>query len=173
MRAEGGGVDVKVGFMVPYEDLVKPLTFEKAEESHLEDRFDPKTGAKLEPEKVVDVEAGPWVRLNGKEWPLEEWWDSAMEEFFEELGAHVGCGVSTFGGHHYGWVAFDLLGDSCEVPNTSYDCHSDWSAGRALSLSKVVEMTTSFKGQEVRDKLRGMGLEIGEVLIFPALSVQE
>lgn len=179
MRAEGGGVSLKVGFFLPWEDVVKVLAYEREEVSHEEDRFDPKSGRKTGTEKVVDEEGGQYVRVteDGKSWFCPEDYkpyDLDDEEgLLEELGARVGCGVSTFGGGDLWMVAFDLLGDSCEVPNTSYDPHPDWSAGRSISLGKLVEMTMSFKGQEVRDRLRGMGLEVGEVLIFPEVYVQD
>lgn len=174
MRAEGGGVDLKVGWALPFDDVVAKFRFEKAEESHLEDRFDPKTGAKLDPERVVDVHAGEWIRLNGKEWPSEEWWDSSMEEFFEELGSVLGCSVSGFGGQEYGQIAFDLAGDpEVYAKDTSYDPHQDWSVGSAIYFGKLQEAMDSFKAVEVRDKLAGMGLEVGPVVVFMAMHVQE
>lgn len=179
MRAECGGVTLTVGFFLPWEDVCAALAFEQAEESHEEDRFDPKTGRKSGTETVVDREGGRYLRFEegGRAWYCPE--DSKPydlddeEAFLEELGARAGCGVATFGGGETWYVSFNLVGDSCEVPGTSYDPHSDWSAGRALSLSKLVEMTSSFKGREVRDRLEGMGLKVGEVLVFPEMTVQD
>lgn len=174
MRAEGGGVGLKVGWSLPYDDVVRAFSFEREEVSHEEDRFDPKSGRKTGTEKVVDVVGGTCVRLNGKEWFLEEWWDASMEEFFEELGQTVGCAVSAFGGQEYGQVAFDLAGDpELYAKDSSYDPHPDWSVGPAVYLGKLQEAMDSFKAQEVRDKLAGLGLEAGPVVVFMAMSVQE
>jgi hypothetical protein len=177
MRAECGNASLVVGFFLPWADVCAALAYEREEKSHLEERFDEKTGRKKKPVKVVDEEGGRYIRVSpeGQEWLCPE--DTKPyelddeEAFFEELGARVGCGVFHFGGGDVAYIAFDLLGDSCSVPNTSYDVCDDWDAGSALSLSKVVETTSSFKGREVRERLEGMGLKVGEVLIFPALHV--
>lgn len=177
MRAECGNASLCVGFFLSWEEVVKALAYEREEVSHEEERFDAKTGGKVAPEKVVDEEGGRYVRVTegGQSWFCPEGskpHDLDDEDgFFEELGARVGCGVFHFGGGDVAYVAFDLLGDSCNVPDTSYDVCDDWDAGSAISLGKMVEMTASFKGQEVRDRLEGMGLKVGQVLIFPALHV--
>lgn len=192
MRAESGHANVMVGFFVPWAAVVAALAYERAEEAHDEPRFDGKTGQPVEPERVVDVEGGRWLRVTpeGGTWPCVgdpddsptapfefEGYDipgvEPTPDLFKELSQRVGCEVSYFGGGETWYVAFDILPPGCEVSNTSYDLPCDFSAGSALSFGKVVEAMTSFKAQEVRDRLRGMGLEVGEVLIFPALGIQD
>lgn len=172
MRAEGGGVDLQVGFMLEYAEVVKAFAFEKAEVSHEEDRFDPKSGKKTETEKVVDSEGGTWVRLNGVECNANgEWHDGELEPFFEELGAHLGCGVSTFGGGELGMVAFNLVGDDANVPNTSYDPHQDWSVGSALDLEKLAGLWPELN--RVARKMRELGLQPSKPSVFAAMVVQD
>jgi hypothetical protein len=56
-----------VGFAIDWNDLKKAVGKPMPEQSHMEDRFDPKTGKPTRREKVVDVEGGMGLFLLGVE----------------------------------------------------------------------------------------------------------
>lgn len=56
----------RVGFVFKAADVIKPFAEKVREESHREERFDPKTGKKSGTEKVVDREAHVRFTFNGK-----------------------------------------------------------------------------------------------------------
>jgi hypothetical protein len=94
---------IVVGFVVPEEDFLKPLKVYKKEESHLEDRFDPKTGKKLKPQKVVDQEArwvyefeGGTYEDNQTELGLNTW------DLLDAIGKKFKCFVSFHGNLNWG-----------------------------------------------------------------------
>lgn len=76
-------VNLAVGVEVSVDELKRVFTQTLPEESHVEDRFDPKTGEKLEPAKVVDVkERVAWM------WKGEEVYDQYL---VDELSAEIGA----------------------------------------------------------------------------------
>lgn len=89
-----------VGFAISFEDFFKPLMKRTKEEFHMEDRFDSKSGKKLDKqEKVVDKNAGFAIVIGEHEFEgpeskedLEGSWcpeDDVMEAISERLNAHV------------------------------------------------------------------------------------
>ena len=182
--SEEGGTSVSVGFFMSYADALRPFVFEKAEESHEEDRFNPKSGKKTGTEKVVDVEGGKYVKLPGVE---GEWGpvyfgheddadadgcgspgEDGTEEFLEALGGILGCQVEWFGGV-YTWVGFNVAirGD---YANDSYDATSRFSAGDSLYLSKVMEMGDRVK--HLSKKMKELGYkDFGKPVVYNALMV--
>jgi hypothetical protein len=73
-----------IGFVAEAEDVLKPFEVEVDEKSHLEDRFDSKTGKKLAPAKVIDVEAGTEYEVDGKSF-------DDREEVFDYLCKRTGA----------------------------------------------------------------------------------
>ena len=58
--------NLAVGFEMTEDELYKPFEKHFEEESHLEDRYDPKTGKKLTPEKVVTKRAYDEYYVDGE-----------------------------------------------------------------------------------------------------------
>lgn len=61
-------ISLAVGYVLTYDELFDPFTVRTGEVAHMEDRYDPKTGAKLLPEKVIDSPAREAIIVDGKEW---------------------------------------------------------------------------------------------------------
>jgi hypothetical protein len=186
--SEEGGTSVSVGFFMSYADALRPFTFERAEESHEEDRFDPKTGKKVGTEKVVDVEGGTYVRLpvglqaalgafgpvqlgeveEADEHDMGSPAEDGTEGFLEALGEILGCQVESFGGE-YSMVGFNvaLKGDYAD---DSYDPTSRMSAGPSIHLSKVMEMGDRVKA--LSKKMKALGFkDLGKPVVYNAFSV--
>lgn len=58
--------ELVIGFVVEVYDALKPFEVTVPERSHMEERFDPKTGKKLAPVKVTDVEEHTEWHVDGK-----------------------------------------------------------------------------------------------------------
>jgi len=105
---------IVVGYVVSIEDLFEPFMKEAPEKFHLEDRFHSKTGKKLEPEKVVDREAGWIVVLPGDEEEysgptvddMEDrengWQWTPDDNLMEAVGGLLNACVSLHGGEEFG-----------------------------------------------------------------------
>lgn len=77
---------VGVGYIVSYNDAVKPFIKHVEEVAHMEDRFDPKTGKKLLPEKIIDTPASDGLFIDGDELDIYE--------FLDLLGQKLSCVVT-------------------------------------------------------------------------------
>jgi hypothetical protein len=104
-----------VGYVIPVEDFFKPLLVESKEVFHMEDRFDPKTGKKLDKqEKVVDRVAGFDVAVGKRvfEGPED---DTDLENFnpeddiTEAIGELLDCDVRVTGDFYNGCNIFVCL----------------------------------------------------------------
>jgi hypothetical protein len=183
--SEEGGTSLSVGFFMSYADALRPFVFERAEESHEEDRFDAKTGKKVGTETVVDVEGGTYVKLptglqaalgafgpvqlgDGEDEKMGSPGEDAIEEFLEALGEILGCQVEDFGGE-CPMVGFNvaLKGDYAD---DSYDATGRWSAGSSIYLSKVMEMGDRVKS--LSKKMKALGFkDLGKPVVYNALTV--
>jgi hypothetical protein len=179
--SEEGGTSLSVGFFMSYADALRPFTFERAEESHEEDRFDAKTGKKVGTETVVDVEGGTYVKLPGSD---ESWGpvqlgdgedeemgspgEDGTEEFLEALGHILGCQVEHFGGQ-YSLVGFNVAVKG-DYADDSYDPTSRFSAGSSIYLSKAMEMGD--RAKSLSKKMRELGFkDLGKPVVYNAFSV--
>lgn len=93
-----------VGFHMDAQTFLKPLVKEVPEEVHYEDRWDPKTGKKLEPKKVANVEAGEYYVYEDVRYESDF---DAVEGLLEVLSGRFDCHMFLVG--EYG----DL--DCCRV----------------------------------------------------------
>lgn len=98
-----------VGFAISFEDFFSPLLQRTKEEFHMEDRFHPKTGKKLEKqEKVVDRPAGFDIVINEKHFEGPESKDALdgsycpEDEVMEAIGELLNCQVSYTGDMYNG-----------------------------------------------------------------------
>lgn len=177
-----GGTSVSVGFFMSYADALRPFTFERDEESHEEDRFDEKTGRKKGTKKVVDVEAGTYVKLpgsdevygpvvlgDGEDEEMASPCEDGTEEFLESLADILGCQVETFGGPSYTLIGFNVALKE-DYADDDYEVTGNLSAGSSLYLSNVVEM-----GERVRAlslKMKEMGYaDPGRPVVYNAFEV--
>jgi hypothetical protein len=112
-----------VGFAISFEDFFKPLLKPSKEVSHMEDRFDPKTGKKLPTQaKVIDREAGFNIVVGKEEFEgpqdesdLEGSW-SPEDDLMEAIGEHLGCSVS-YTGDMYNGCCFYITFEPTKLPS--------------------------------------------------------
>jgi hypothetical protein len=183
--AEEGGSSLSVGFFMSYADALRPFCFERAEESHEEDRFDTKTGRKTGTETVVDVEGGTYVRIpvglqaalgafgpvslgDGEDEQMGSPGEDGTEGFLEALAEVLGCQVEHFGGE-YSYVGFNVAVNA-DYAKDSYDPTGRFSAGSSLYLSKVMEMGDRVK--ELSKKMKALGYkDLGKPVVYNAFTV--
>ncbi len=91
--------NLAVGFVMDMDSLTKPFIVVAEEKFHMEDRFDPKTGAKLEPVKVVDEREEQNYVFKGQTY-------EDQFELLEALGEELGCSVNNGGGYSDGKTAY-------------------------------------------------------------------
>lgn len=147
-----------VGFHIPYEDFCKVFIRKTREEvSHMEDRFDPKTGAKLEPIKVVDEEAVKVIVFNGQNYDPDE-----MYELTDALAAYLKCDIDTDGSSN---------GDQDYVFTPKYTTDSFYghdygrlTVGGALTYKQVVKLGPVLDA--LRLKLIKLGLKPGKAVVM-------
>lgn len=156
------------GFEMSEEEAEAP--WKKTEKNpgkfHMEDRFDPKTGAKRPPVKVWDINPSTesWLEIDGKKYDEPD-----PEEFDEILAKKFGCNVEGFGSwpsgeltkvffvnKSVGWKEADDYGRVTIYNNTI----------PTKDLEKLVP-----KAIALRDKLREAGYKVGEPEIFIATRI--
>lgn len=129
---------------------------------HMEDRFDPKTGVKVEPVKVWDKK--PKTKT-------ETWWDIFGERFenwgyeyiIEVIEKNIGCNVDHF------WQSD---GDSswCFYPHppNNQEKIGDGSRWTIHNYSMDYQQVCKMQGelQQIKDKLEAIGINPGEAKVF-------
>lgn len=160
---------IRVGFQISTNELMSFFKHQAINEEegvfHMEDRFDPKTGVKVEPVKIWDkkpkTHTETWWEIEGER--FEDWEDEFITKFLEEK---LGCGVDAYwqsSGHSDRWLYGFYphphnnkvkMGDGYKfsIHNTNMD------------YKEVCEMQT--KLQELKEKLQAMGLNPGDAKIF-------
>lgn len=87
------GVEIEtyqiVGWVLSEKDIPEKLRKTLPEKSHMEDRFDEKTGKKLKPEKVLDEEEHEVFLLPGNKMENTEWQTDDLETFFDALATDL------------------------------------------------------------------------------------
>jgi len=153
-----------IGYKISGEDLPDSMRKLTEEKSHMEDRFDPKTGKKLAPAKVVDEEGGlECFLLDGKE--IEDTYELA-EALADKLGCDVDCE------HGYSGEDFSIT-FSLQLERTDED-DCDW--GRvAIGSSILFDEATSAKARAALKKLgkdlKKLGIDPGPAKIMIGSSV--
>lgn len=79
----------EVGVQVEREHLRAPFKHVEPEVCHYEDRFDPKTGKKVEPKKIVDCEEKVTLHFQGKQY-------RDTRDLANAVAAHLGCKVTHY-----------------------------------------------------------------------------
>lgn len=158
---------LRVGFEIPTEELKKVFVHKTVvhEEGafHMEDRFDPKTGAKLAPVQVWDkrskTKTDRWWVIDGKRY--EDWEDEIMTRVFAKL---LGCNVDNY------WQAYgsDGGGSFGFYPHPPGDVDVDSGkfsiSNTSMSYQQVKELEP--KLIELKQKLLDLGINPGEATIF-------
>jgi hypothetical protein len=150
-----------IGFTVDPEELSEALrkanTKVVPEKFHMEDRFDPKTGAKLAPVKVVDEDETVSWFVGKEEFEYE---DEFLEEFFNRKGMTY----SDNSGMSEASVAYVTV----PVKHTGEDDFDDGNitCGSSIAYSVATSKSTQNCLKKIKKFLQSLGLEVGEPKIF-------
>ena len=146
-----------VGFSFSIEEMRKKFGISLPEKSHLEDRWDPKTGASAPPEKVVDREASDGFAIDGVEYGDDEY-----QEFCEALAEKLECEVSLSEMHgEPGDVVFGFR-DPKRIDDGVDFGHIGTSGG--LPVDGIVKQIPQYR--KLDKKLRKLGLRPGKLGVF-------
>jgi len=152
--------DLAVGFVLDKSDVLAPFGLESDERSHTEDRYDPKTGKKLEPVKVVDDLGGVTYELHGDRYDDEH-------EFLGALAGELDCSLD-FGGNYsdnetiYASVEIEFTGeDDLDAGNIS--------CGSSATLSTVIK--SKRKVEALAKKLKKLGIDPGVAKVYVRPSI--
>lgn len=147
-------VGLGVGYVLGIEEVMAPFLFETPEESHMEERFDPMTGAKIDPIKVVTKSGSKAYIISGEEF-------NSYHEAIEELSRELGYGFAWIGGLNEkdSQVLFHV--------NNPYDGET-YGTGYSLTVYAGrfpvgTDWTEPLK--ELKDKLTYLGVEVGEAVV--------
>ena len=152
-----------VGFVLPLEEALDPFRKVSPETSHTEDRYDEKTGEKLDPVRVVDREEGDTFMWPGE--PKSETEDSW--DFIYFIAEKLRCDSLTFGNHMGDRDdIFVLFGAEVKSDNESgiegVECGHINFAGN-LSYESVVEVAAELKA--LKERMENYGLKPKEAVI--------
>ncbi len=144
-----------IGFRFTHEELCKPFKQEVAEVSHLEDRFDPKTGKRIAPAVVVDVLGGESLFLDGEEF---EHWQDLSQAVADKLDCRL-------------WIDGDMNGDDpsfvfglTPVREEAGEDFGPVSTGDHYSFADVAKLGPRLKS--LKKRLEALGLEPNEARIY-------
>jgi hypothetical protein len=141
-----------VGWLLDEDNIPKKYRSFRKEVSHLEDRFDPKTGKKITQEKVIDSEEQDIFVLEG-----EEYDDSS--EFFEHLAITIGGVTEQVGDFNGGDVSYAIEPAIDKADMNEGDL-------KVLSMPKYTK-----KLKVMQRKLAKLGFDVGEPMIRAVLNV--
>lgn len=141
-----------IGFAIDQDDLLMPFKVTKPEEFHMEDRFSPKTGAKLaKQEKVIDREEYEVYVVDGTEYECETEAVEALEAIFD-------CQIS-------------LHGNFCDGVNMMYGIESKTPVGDDAVENDGIPLSYIAKVEPDLRRIRGafkerFGIELGTPGIY-------
>ena len=162
---------IRVGVQIPTDELKMHFRHQKVTEEegvfHMEDRFDPKTGAKIAPAIVWDkkpkTHKETWWVIDGER--FDDWEDEILTHFLE---SKLGCGVDSY------WQAYGSNTDDewsygfYPHPHNNKEKMGDGYKftihNTKMDYKEVVEMQS--KLQQLKEKLQAMGLNPGDAKIF-------
>lgn len=159
---------LRVGFEITEDDIIK--TFQHKEESgepgifHMEDRFDPKTGARIAPEKVWDkrpkAHTKKWLEIDGQK--IEDFGDNPDQDT-SLLETMIGCRVGYFwnstGGNDNSYVFY---------PHSDGNESLDFGRGSIHNISMLYQDVVNLAPEldRIKEKLQSLGFPVKEAKVF-------
>lgn len=146
---------LKVGYSVSEEDFRK--LFGKTDEGtfHFEDRFDSKTGAKLQPKKVWDKKPRDYLQVG------DDRFGSIYEIIYQDvLKDKLGCEVDMSN------TSVEQLHFTLSPPHKlrKEDMGNDLLISGPIAISTLQQMLPALL--ELKQKLENLGLKLGEPEVF-------
>ncbi len=168
------GVDysasVAIGFYFTPDEVTEAFTEGVEEVSHLERRYDPRTGKEVGPEKVIDQEGGRRLVFKGEvigDADANEDDPCAPQDLFEAIAGYLKCQY-----WEDGWYE-DLNGIVFGYSPKKF-IKTGWSNGPADTAGGIHQddlLGLMPKMEPLMLKLRELGLKPGPAGVFPILSI--
>lgn len=152
---------IAFGYSYSADELKQIFSVHVPEESHLERRWDPKTGQELPKVKVVDTKEGTYLRFQGEEMMY-------LPELCEAICTETGCFYS-------GFNAYDEEPDTIVfglVPKTKLAGGHDFghvSSGDSYSMEDVLALLPQL--HKLSDKLLDLGLRPKTLGVYSMMDV--
>jgi hypothetical protein len=148
--------DLAIGYVIDPAGLPAKFTRQKPEVFHFEDRFDPKTGAKLpDKAKVIDQEERDVFVFDGKEY--DDVFDF-LEAVAEEIGAEHGYGGDfNFDAHVVQWIG-------PPIPRSE-------SEGQEAGVCLAWLVQEHSRIIAIGERLGQLGFKVGAPRVYPILNV--
>lgn len=166
------GIDYSFNLCFGFEldcDIVE-APFYKTEQDpglfHMEDRFDPKTGAKVDPVKVWDRKPSPkrWVEVDGEkcgDMDPEDW-----ERFFRK---RFDCNVDQYGSWPSGELTYVFYVNTCQPWREAADYGKVTVFNSVISIEEMPSLMV--KALKLKEKLEAHGYNPGEPQVFIATRI--
>ena len=151
-------VSLALGFRVTQEEIRKVFGVKQELRFHMEPRFDPKTGARLKDEKVIDQDEGVVLMWDGE--------DIMEFELVEELARKIGCSYWIDGTTGWSDDRDYILGPDLPEEGDGVD-EGRITVGAGCSLSKLLD--ASFRLNEIKAGLERFGFTDLVAEVVPAL----
>lgn len=153
------GCYLGIGFITDKETVLAPFRKVLPEVSHMEDRFDQKTGKKLAPVKVVDEGEGEEFVFDGRHYDDDF-------ELFEAIGKKLNCSIGDTGGYTEGttvYIEVDVDTDDGGVDDGRF------TVGGAATFADVTALRAQLT--KLKRDFKKLGIELDEPMVFPAYSI--
>lgn len=151
-----------VGFIIPMDDVTRPFTIKVEEQSHLEKRFDPKTGERLEDAKIIDQRAGEQLKFGDHD--LDDLYDLC-----DKLSELLHCEVKAQETEN-GWgesVYFILTNDDLYTSMDELSLTYNIDVGESMYYNKVCEQSTKNSVTALKFNIEHtLTIDIGDPKIF-------
>ena len=160
-------IKLAVGYVIPEEELTRVFGRKTEGRTHLEDRFDPKTGKKIDPIEVVDEFEYTTLYYRGVE--FEDSTYELAEKIAKDIEVETGCCAIPYGNNMSGETSV-VFGPDLRSMSSMYDDnelesgHVTCSGGVPFSL--LIECGSALG--VIRKALRDIGLNPGEPVVVPA-----
>lgn len=157
------------GFELDEDQALAPFKKQIKDEGefHLEDRFNPKTGEKIKPEKVWDRKPSKqtWYEVNGEK--FDE--DFPYEHFEEVVGELLGCEIQSCGS----WPSGELTKVFHVNKSMGYKEADDYGRHTIYNNEMSAEELTKLipAAQALKEKMEALGYKVSEPTIFIATRV--
>lgn len=154
------------GFEIDEDLALAPFKKQTKDEGefHLEDRFDPKTGAKTKPHVVWDRKPSKktWYEVNGEEFSE----DFPMEHFDSVVGEFLGCEIESCGSWPSGELTkvFHVNKSMNWKDADNYGRHTIYN--NEMSASELPDLIE--KAKLLKEKMEKLGYKVKEPTIFIA-----
>jgi len=158
-------VEIKVGYVFDLYELIRPFEKIKPEESHLEPRWDQKTGKEIKPEKVIDSDEEVFYEFDGTY--------ETEEELLEDIASRAGCHYHVYGDFVSGdvsWVIFGLNRPALKQIEEDFDINHNLRIGGAVTYQSVVAQAKAL--EKLGNKLKSLGIKkVGKPRVVQTYSV--